>query len=326
METKHYYDEEKRLEAIKDKKTNPYGTLKKLERYLTKFPKDRPGWIEYIHLLIRVGRFEDVEIALNNLETLIEKAQKSGKEKIENITKDRTDLHAIRFNLLAWQGKPKEALKYYHNYLNRDELTEQDILPIRRKTEEQLKQLSPEERESYEYSITLKSLLPIVIMCKKQLDQPLPFERVKFEYAIRQIILFDEGDFNYNNDKHRKPSPTIPYFTEEFPFDDILKEVRKIITENNSYSLMFHHYPMTTYTFKYPGCGIVKGQVADYFKAVVINGTNDIVELVPIVDGENLLSIDLGLLLPAKNSGPQCKKLTPPPNAAARFNKRFGLN
>ena len=81
----------------------------------------------------------------------------------------------------------------------------------------------------------------------------------------------EQGNYTTSN----KPS----YFYRDFPFEKVYEEVKKCLPVSDGLYLGLIE---TTYIFRCENCGVYKGENADFFKVVVLNGTFDVIDMAPI--------------------------------------------
>lgn len=114
-----------------------------------------------------------------------------------------------------------------------------------------------------------------------------------------QLIDYQEEDFLDHIKKHlanynmylEKPNPTV--FNPDFPFETVLNEIKTLIPCDIKTNFSFYN---NFYVFKYDNAGMINYKTVDYFRAVVINGTDKIVTMYPLENGMNLPHLDLNYL------------------------------
>lgn len=304
MGKKPYYDEETLKIAISQENTDPYGTCKTLERYCSQYPKDRMALRDYARVLIKVGRLDDAEIALNKLKTLTEEARKAECDKSEDIDKDEDYLRSTTLKLLAWQKKYEEALAYFEKYKDSIKRTNEIAGPI----------------EYY---------------CKRKLGM-IPrytYTRSALHYRDRQIADYQENDCLYHiHTKHLNESERVEelnenegaFFENDFPFDTIYQEVKETIREfqaksNQEAKRLNWNFPINIYVFKYPNCGKTNGQLVDYFIVAALCDTNNIITMYPAAECEKMPHFDLSHIIPPSKMTQHTR------SRSARFYARYGI-
>ncbi len=100
------------------------------------------------------------------------------------------------------------------------------------------------------------------------------------------------------------PNPAI--FNLDFPLEVVLTELKTLIPNDTMTNFGFYN---NFYLFKYDNVGKVNRRSVDYFRVVVINGTNKILTMYPLEHGENLPYVDLNYLNPIYQK-PSEKKLS----------------
>ena len=118
-------------------------------------------------------------------------------------------------------------------------------------------------------------------------------------YLQNQLIDYQEDSFIDHIKKHladynmdlEEPNPAV--FNSDFPLDKVLNELKTLIPNETRTNFSFYN---NFYVFKYDNVGKVDRKTVNYFRVVVINGTNKIVTMYPLEHGENLPYVDLNYL------------------------------
>lgn len=297
-----YYDKDKLDNIMSQENSDLYGTCNELERYCSRYPKDRLALQYYIRVLIKLDRLDDAERALRKLEGLIEINRYEAQIRKEDIDKDEDSLRLYRLIVLTWQKRYEEAMIYFQIH-----------------------------QESIERTGVNTDLM--IFYCKHKLDKlsKLAF-RSDFDYKFRQIMDYQESDFLYQmttkyiaqDEKIQESQNEYNRFIPDFPFSKIYDEVKQTINSLQSLTSqeakrLNQSFPIVRYIFKYPKCGISKNQFVDYFIVEVLCDTGNIVKMYPSIDCEKLPHQDLTYMaLPSDKP----KQLTR--SRVARFNERYG--
>ena len=156
----------------------------------------------------------------------------------------------------------------------------------------------------------------IYFLCRKKLDLSTNHNKAN-GYITNQTHNYSESAFlelekrhlatcNEGMDLSKKS-----YFSFDFPFDEVLDELKKIIpNEKGLYTGFF----VDTYIFKYDNCGRADDHVVDYFKVVCFHNTNKFIALMPAYGYDNYIQTDLNYLN---------KKNTKRISMVDKFNKRY---
>lgn len=313
MATEKYFDKDRLEEIMKKENIDIYGAIHDIEIYCSQYPKDRVAKHYYARMLIKVGRLVDAEDVLNQLEALIEEASKKriNEKQKNNLDKDENSLRGTRLKLLMWQGKYEEALAYYQKYG---------------------KSISKSNETTHLPRFCCHYLLGHM---PKDID-PTSIEE---GYVYKQLLKYQEETFlnyvknrgNTNSENEADSSDEITFFDSAFPLDEIYRQVKDIIEENKAKTdqeakRINLNFPLVSYTFSYPLCGMSKGNnIANYFTVVAFSGTSNIIKMYPSEVSQNYPHFDLTTMTPPTHSGVKQKLYTPNSGQIARFNKRFGL-
>lgn len=307
-----YYDNDWRGKILKQEKTQLYRALAELGRYCEKFPKDKMTIQSYIRMLTKVGRLEEAEQQIKKLEELIEESRRDDKEPKKNIDKDEDSLRLYQFILFGWQQRYEEAMKHYKEHSESIERNGFDVELMTLYCKCKLGRL-PElaEREDFDY--------------RYKAMQIIEYKESELFEQIRNFYISESG---YQPPKNRGKS----YFNSDFPYEGensiypvIKQTVRDAIKlPNQDAKRINQKFPIVSYIFKYPGCGMSEEQLVDFFIVEVIAGTDNIVKMYPSVDCQNLPYYDLTTLVPS-NKPNTLTKGTDSRNRIDRFNQRFGL-
>lgn len=281
-----YYNGWEFKQILKLMETNPVTANIKLEAYLNEYPKDYCAVIYYIATLITLGEFKKAEELLNELEYTYNK-DKDFRNKYPKryVKKLNANIISSRIRLLSYYERYEEAKDLYLQH------------------EEDLQGLDIEMER-------------VLFYCSKKLNLSVSVAPESYTYVYRQMNEYNELDFLEHIKKHLaghnlKPNQSI--FNYDFPFDEVLTEVKKYIPgEKRLYPFIY----ADLYIFKYDGCGIESNKTVNYFKVVCFHNTRDIITMYPINCSEELPYIDLNYLT-LKDTKP--KGLS----RIDRFNKRF---
>ncbi len=140
-------------------------------------------------------------------------------------------------------------------------------------------------------------------------------------YLQNQLIDYQEASFINHIKKHLadynmdldNPNPAI--FNPDFPLELVLDELKILVPNDTRTNFGFYN---NFYLFKYDNVGKVDHRSVDYFRVVVINGTNRILTMYPLEHGKNLPYTDLNYLNPMYQK-PRVKTLS----RVEKFNQKY---
>lgn len=293
-----YYDTNKFRRILANLENNPLLAKKELEEYIIEFNQDYSARLYYAYVLIIFGEFEKAENELDYLEFEIVNVKSIGGN-IEKIIKNRKDLIITKLNLLSRQERYEELYEYYQQHYKEIKSTEEENEPIS----------------------------PLMFYCRKKIGLINSERREKHSYLFRQIVDYQENDFFEHVQKHLaepnthldEPNPCI--FNQDFPINDIIKEIKRIIPSPLDNRLYYNFY-VTIYVFNYNDCGKVNGESVDYFKVVCFQNTSDIITMYPDTNCRLLPHTDLNYIIKDYND---TKVKTLRRSQIDKFNKRYGL-
>lgn len=122
----------------------------------------------------------------------------------------------------------------------------------------------------------------------------------KLSYKASQLFNYDEKLFLEHEKKHLKSEDSSydtnisSVFNIDFPFEKVLKEIKRNINLDNKY---FYGFFEDKYFFRYDGCGEAFHKNTDYFEVITIHNTHNILTIYPSLYGNFHNNIDLNYIL-----------------------------
>lgn len=287
MANKKFYDEWEFKRAHSYRTTDPYEAVAKFEEYISKYPEDYSSYIYYASNLITIGKLDEAEEVLNQVERMVKDDSK--------FSNNEYKLQGINFDIVFSRLR---LLSYRERY---EELYE--LLVNSKKIVDRLK------------------LGDLLFYCKKKLGRIDPDRREPNTYLFRQIVEYRESDFLKHIEKHLSDcnvdleDPNKNIFVSKFPIKDVMEEVKKHIPSDKKICSGFWE---DTYIFKYDGCGRDNGKVVDYFKVVTFHNSCEFITICPVSGYENSPHIDLGYMIDYSDIKERNKI-----SKIDKFNKRF---
>ena len=295
---KHNYEKKEFQAAVKDIATNPVVTCKRLEKYINNHKTDISAQITYVRVLITLGRLEEAEMVLDNIEELLAEAKASGCINPEQLSQNEINYLVAKIRLLGFQGKYKDLYDLYKGNIPKvSGLTELDVA---------------------------------LCWAKKQLGMDKHHKR---SYKYNQIKHYSEAAFLEHIKKHLL-SDDVASFLPSFPLFKIIEAIKKEVSSANAQALNYN-FPYCKYVFKYPKCGKVRdreGKIweVDYFVVVAHYGTEnpEFITMCPARNDEcsALPQVDLSYLAYEDEapSSPLCLCLAHPNGGRKSFEERWG--
>ena len=269
--------------------TDIIGAKEAFEDYLIRYKEDLSAYSKYANILLSLGELDKAESILDLIDYKMYKAQHY-KEDDEKTKGFRTYLIHLRAKLYVYQNKIEEALELMHT-----------------------KKEAFKDTKSFIY-FYLRSLI-------EDVDKT---NRDKNAYMYRQIIEYKEEDFIDHIKKHeadfnendKEISPV--YFAPDFPLETAIEEVKKNLKRENAINSGF---VSNIYTFKYDACGRESDKIADYFHAVTLRDTKNLISMYPqlVVDTRNYVDLNY---LKDKEETPKVKRIS----QIDKFNRRYNMN
>lgn len=265
-------------------KTNPMESIEAYEEYLERYPRDYYTYLAYVYAL--------------NILSKTKKATEVLEETIEQSSKD----------------------KNFTNDLERFK-TFKRIAPMRK-----LEILANEEKyaEAYELALNIPknySLENFLLYCETKLGIVNDFERDNTRYLFRQILQYQESDFENHIRKHLSDcneDPEEALFGTDFPISEVIREIKKYIPSDKK---LFYGLLTNNYTFKYDGCGRSNNSLQDYFTVTSFHNSDDLITMFPAHHCENLPYIDLNYMIENVEK-PKIKVMS----QIDKFNQRYRRN
>lgn len=279
-----YYNKFEFLKAQNKIYTDPLYSKVLFEEYLKKYPKDYSAQSYYVYNLIILGYLKEAENYLNKIEML----SKTNKAFMRSYNKSYYLEKGITLNKIRIYLRLKEYKKLYEYYL------------------------------SLNNEIENQRLYVVPFYCKKKLGL-LDEKKEYSSYLFNQIAHYSEDKFTNHILKHTADynmnldNPNSSIFKSDFPIENIIQEIKKIIPSNEA---LYYGFFDNTYVFKYNECGRDKNRLVDYFKLICFHDDNNLITMYPSENCENLPFIDLNYLNKEK---PKIKSLT----QIEKFNRRY---
>lgn len=286
---KDYFNKLEFKKAIEIIEVNPLESKLRFEAYINKYPEDYYAYVYYIGALITLKEFDKAENMFNELNI---KFKRNGHfcNQTEKLKLLKQNISFAKLRLLVNQGKYNEAINLFY------------------------------EPFQFANDIDLRS---VIYYCNKQLGKAIVENRESKSYLIRQIMEYKESDFKDHIKKHsddfniNSENPNESIFNPDFPFKEIIEELKKYIPSNDKTCPGFYE---DVYIFKYNECGRDNGKLVDYFKVVCFNNTQKFITMYPVDKCENLPIIDVNYL--NTNNKQKVKRMS----QIERFNKKYKLD
>ena len=302
-----YYDNYEFLQVLALMNIDPYECEARFIEYLDKYPHDYTSYTYYASLLVLLRKYEQAEDILEktNLRVLNDLSFKNDSELYKTYIKN---YNYSKIKLLIFQNKYMEL---YNTYIKpRNNYTCLDSLNI--------DELS--NTQTNNKGIDFRGLK---LFCWKKMGMMNISKKEKYSYLFKQIIEYNDDEFLDHIKKHLMDYNTNAdennnsMFVENFPIQEVLDEVKKMIPNDRGLHFGFLD---DTYTFKYDECGRVNNKITNYFQVICIHDTNDIITMYPTLEGDYLPYIDLNILNSNKqNDNVKVKRKS----QIDKFNQRF---
>lgn len=284
---KNFFDKWEFIQTTGFAKENPYEAEQKFVEYFKQYPKDYNGYPYYVYCLVTLGKFDEAEEKLNDLE----KRYKSDPHFAKQDTKIKILQHDIvmnRLRLYSYQGRYEELYNYYlvnKKFVEKNEFSE------------------------------------LIYYCRVKLNKLKVTRDGHNGYLIKQMSEYSKDDFLEHIKKHLAAYnmdldvPNKNIFVPDFPIEQVLDEVKKYIPSNRRQCPGFWE---DVYVFKYDECGRESNRLVDYFKVVCFHNTDQMITICPVEEGKLLDSIDLNYMVPKKEYKEIKKE-----SKVEKFNKRY---
>ena len=288
------------------------ATERMFRDYFESYPMDYSAYPYFVNLLITLGKFDEAEEVLNDVEkrALQNSRYYSNEKKFINF---RYRIIKCHLKLLVFQKRYQDALNYCAN-ISSD--------PV--------------------FKIFGDNIKTIVMYCRGQLGFLRKDFRATSGYLYSQIIEYREEDFLEHVRKHlmlsdeeiqeqdlevkmfldddlslkEEKEECTSLFVPDFPIREVIEEIKRIIPCGIKLN---HGFFDNTYCFRYDGCGRLKNKLVNYFKIVAFDGTAHFITMFPCEEGEFLPHFDLNHLRPREEV--KVKKIS----RIERFNRRYGM-
>lgn len=285
---KNFFDEWEFNSIISISATDPEKADSLYKEYLEKYHNDYSIITWYISNLVTLGRYEEANTILNELEETY-KNDKSFLGYKDKVSALKVNIIYAKIKLLMYQEKYQEAY----------DLTDENFdLMI-----------------NNDYDVKR-----VIFLCKKRLNMLNENYRTPNSYLFRQIVDYEEPDFLYHISKRHLDLYDEDNIKNEllfdcsFPIEQVVNEIKKYIPSSK---VMHFGLIEDTYTFKYDNCGKFKGKTVDYFRVISLINSNTLITMYPYDDSKYSSSIDLNYLKEDKT--PVKRK-----SMIDKFNQRYG--
>ena len=264
--------------------SNPLKSKELFEIYFSKYPNDYSSYPFYVSVLISLNEIDKAQKLYDYLENMFIKNSYNDDRRFKYF---KYGMFINKIKLYFQQGKYEEILNYY-NYIKD------------------------------EFSGEIHS---VIFYCLYKTGKINTLHRNDNSYLCRQIMDYSEEEFRNHINKHlllpNEDNYNNSIFVKDFPVDNVINEIKKIIPNNNR---ILTGFVADFYYFKYDDCGKNKYKYTDYFKATCVHNTGDIITLCPCDNSENLPYIDLNYLKERDNV--KVKSLSQIDKFMLRYNKK----
>lgn len=267
-------------------KTDPLEAKIAYESYLEKYPNDYYVYACYLKPLTILEEYEKAYEILKNVKIMMVNDNHfwNDKEKLESVNRQ-----LVLSELFILMGKEmyEDAYKYY--------IENSYIL------------------DYYDLGISMA-------YCKEKIGIDKHGYRENYPYIFRQMIEYREDDFLEHAKRHladdniKMDEPNDSIFAFDFPFNEVLTEVKKYIPCSKK---IFANMHSDKYAFKYDRCGRCNNKIQDYFSVVCFHNTTDIITMCPSQYLSNLPYTDLNYMNESKKE--KVKTLS----QIEKFNRRY---
>ena len=260
----------------------PRESVSEYKKAIKRRPQDQNMKINYIKTLILLGKFDQAEKMIYQLEDMFDYAEEYhfNEAYIEYLN---NQIVSLKTQLYIYQGRNQELFELFET------------------NKEEFKHI---EKDVKYYILKLQGKLTY------EVDR-------KSEYFVRQIFEYDEDDFRHHMKKHVYGGRSDNQFNEDFPVDDVIEMVKERIPSDFRLNPAFY---TNAYYFKYDRCGNDHGEETDYFKVITLNNTNHILNMLPVSGVENYPFIDLNELNKQEEVKPYVKKISQIDRFNRRYN------
>ena len=281
-----FFDGNESNYALKLVETNPKEALNRLEDYLKKYPRDYHTRVHYVMLLLRLCKFNEANSEYNKIINEINGNNYYSSD-AKTLTTFKHNLIVAKIRLLAYDGKYYQLIEFVKK--NKDNLTDSEY-----------------------YSIIKLCRCKLRIITNEQV------ERLNLSYRYMQMLNYSEKDFIDHVKRHEadfgEEFNKTTLFAQDFPIDDIIKEVKKHIPSNDR---IFPGIFDDAYYFKYDNCGRVNNSPTNYFYVVCYHNTTNIITMYPVADARHLNPVDLNYIRKIDESKDKRE------SQIEKFNRRF---
>lgn len=264
---KDYYNQRLFSDCIKDYETRPNSTKENLEEYMKNYPNDFSAYPFYATILINLGLLDEAEEFLQKMLVLASRCNNI----IKSSKKMKYMMYGYYLNMLKiliFKKKYFEALDFCHTY------------------EDEIKKVNPEFASG-----------SIEFFCAKKAGIIDISKHHPRTYLFNQTLEYSEERFVEHIKKHQQiyngSEQSVCVFNEDFPIDNILKEIKKYIPSDKK---LYHGFTDNIYLFKYDNCGRENYKLTDYFKVITFDGTSDIITMCPNIGNYDYEYVDLNYL------------------------------
>lgn len=280
-----YYDRWEFLQAYDLIHNDPIRSITLFEEYIKKYPSDYSAQNYYVYLLIVLGKIDEANVFLNNMEQAMYYNSKfcNHFDKIEFVNKG---IFLNKIRLYSRLGEYEELYAYFIRNIQIFDDGDLFVVPFYCRNKLGLLE-KDKEYSSYLYG------------------QIANYSKNNFLKHVERHT----ADYNMNLDK-----PNSSIFSPSFPLGKVLDEIKNYIPSEKGLGYGFFE---DTYVFKYDECGRSKNKVVDYFKVICFHDDNNLITMCPSEDCENFPYTDLNYLI--KEDKPKVKSLS----QIEKFNRKY---
>ena len=279
---------------------DPEESFTQITSYIKKYPRDYVARLDYINLLISFEKTSEAEKAIEEVSSMVARDHH-----FKNLDKR---YHIFIRNFKFMKAKLLACLERY-----------EELYDFCEKNYEQLN------------SVDSLQLYYLMIYCKKKMGKQIDdFAYDRGNYMYKQIKDYKDSEFLKNMKRYLLSEGGNPestggrVFSEDFPFEKVLEETKKHISEildeskTNKNVKFFVGLYSDSYVFKLDCCGWDKNHMVDYFKVDCFHNTTIPIVIYPVYGYENRNYIDLNYL---RKQNPKIKR--PQKSQVQKFYDRY---
>ena len=286
LKRKEYFDASRIDRIVRISDVDVLIALELLEDYIEKYPNDYYAQTIYVSNLLKIADFDNAETALNMIEEKYKNDRYYDLSKEKNL---RKNIVLDKLKILCYTNRYEEFLEYAS--LNKELL--------------------------FEFNINIGA---IIEFCRIKLGLPPTNMKLEDSYLFSQMKNYSDENLKEHIKKHQlayrneEDDDTTSIFYQDFPIDEIITEIKKIIPDDNKkacFGFMDNYY-----YFKYDNAGRcltesdrqymeyfsqdkynqARSIITDYFKVITFKDSNDIITICPCDNSKGLPYTDLNYL------------------------------